>query len=799
MAAAQAYDADRRHREGRRTTRRGRQGEERHPHPALGRPEQALQAPRPADRQPDPVEGDRTTTSRSPPAWSRRTTRNIGKRSAYGPTLPNIRFSRPIPPTRRTRRRPPRRATRARTTSPRSTPPELLAVLQGAARLPSPHITAEKYKQLLYWNAWSQFVGGDTRYPDANEFWADWNPATKTIDYRSWIHHTILGSSNWTVIEDVMGLRPRSDGKVELWPVDIGWDHFTVNGINYRGSDLSIVWDKPGDGTTHYAGVPEGYSIFIDGKRKVTLASLAHAVWDPATGNGRRRHTSCTARRPGHEGPGRGRTLRATGSRTCSRRPASTSRSTTRRTWSSPPPPRTRRRRVAPSTASRSTSRTGAARAPATPRTDWTSRPGLRTARRRRAAVLLRNDRKDGLQRTRPVHGAVPRRHRPGRTSRQAKDPAYPRANLNRGALPVRRHPEAPHPHHPPARPRHRTEGGPGVLDRLGAALRLRTAPRTCWPCRTPPSTGPRRPGSPPSSRTTACPSGDTDHHLEHRRRPRRGRSSPTPRAPATVASFTEAGTYNLRLTATDGAKRPPKVTVTVGATRRAGERRTVRHAHRLLHLTLGEGHRGQRRHRPAPLQRRRQPRWGTWPQQGTQWVQLEWPAPVRVDKTDMYFFDDAGGVRVPASWKIQYWDGDSFEDVTGAAPTPPPPTPTTGVLRPRHHHQAPRPTGGPAGLTRPAGVEGVRRAARRRTPRARPDPRRETPHTPGHVETLYSDGHRGNTPVTWQPVTPDQVETGGTSFTVAGLAEGVRTPVQATVYVRTTGAVTITSIAEDR
>jgi hypothetical protein len=29
-----------------------------------------------------------------------------------------------------------------------------------------------------------------------------------------------------------------------------------------------------------------------------------------------------------------------------------------------------------------------------------------------------------------------------------------------------------------------------------------------------------------------------------------------------------------------------------------------------------------------------------------------------------MYFFDDNGGVRVPASWRIQYWDGTAFVDV---------------------------------------------------------------------------------------------------------------------------------------
>jgi hypothetical protein len=33
-----------------------------------------------------------------------------------------------------------------------------------------------------------------------------------------------------------------------------------------------------------------------------------------------------------------------------------------------------------------------------------------------------------------------------------------------------------------------------------------------------------------------------------------------------------------------------------------------------------------------------------------------------------VYFLDDGGGVRLPASWKIQYWNGSAFVDVTNPA-----------------------------------------------------------------------------------------------------------------------------------
>lgn len=148
---------------------------------------------------------------------------------------------------------------------------------------PNSWMTATDYKKLLYWNAWAQYVGGNTQFPDANEFWADWNGSG--IDYRSWIHHNILGSSNWTVIEDVAGLRTRNDAKVEVSPIDIGWTHFTVNNLRYRNADLSIVWDDPADGVVRYPGVPEGYSIFINGNRVATVDKLVPFTWDPATGN----------------------------------------------------------------------------------------------------------------------------------------------------------------------------------------------------------------------------------------------------------------------------------------------------------------------------------------------------------------------------------------------------------------------------------------------------------------------------------------------------------------------------------
>ncbi|MGK9220125.1 Ig-like domain-containing protein [Microbacterium barkeri] len=151
---------------------------------------------------------------------------------------------------------------------------------------PSDAIDAEWYKKLLYWNAWAHYQnGGDNRLPDANEFWADGDADPQSIGYRSWIHHTILGTTNFTMIEDAMGLQPRTDDRIELYPIDIDWPHFTVNNVSYHGSDLTITWDEPGDGERPYGDtVPEGYSVFVDGERAFTVDALTHVVYDPATG-----------------------------------------------------------------------------------------------------------------------------------------------------------------------------------------------------------------------------------------------------------------------------------------------------------------------------------------------------------------------------------------------------------------------------------------------------------------------------------------------------------------------------------
>jgi hypothetical protein len=63
--------------------------------------------------------------------------------------------------------------------------------------------------------------------------------------------------------------------------------------------------------------------------------------------------------------------------------------------------------------------------------------------------------------------------------------------------------------------------------------------------------------------------------------------------------------------------------------------------------------------------------RWGCWPETGQQWIELDWPQPVTTNGSDVYFLDDGGGVRLPASWTVQYWNGSAFADVPGTGAFP--------------------------------------------------------------------------------------------------------------------------------
>jgi uncharacterized protein len=60
------------------------------------------------------------------------------------------------------------------------------------------------------------------------------------------------------------------------------------------------------------------------------------------------------------------------------------------------------------------------------------------------------------------------------------------------------------------------------------------------------------------------------------------------------------------------------------------------------------------------------------WPKNGSaEWVELAFEKPSTISESSVYWFDDTGhgGVRVPASWKLLYKDGDQWKPVEATSP----------------------------------------------------------------------------------------------------------------------------------
>ncbi len=66
------------------------------------------------------------------------------------------------------------------------------------------------------------------------------------------------------LISGVVGLRPRADDTVEIFPLlpDGAWDWFCLDGVKYHSHTLTLLWDK--DGKRYGRG--KGLIVFADGK-----------------------------------------------------------------------------------------------------------------------------------------------------------------------------------------------------------------------------------------------------------------------------------------------------------------------------------------------------------------------------------------------------------------------------------------------------------------------------------------------------------------------------------------------------
>ena len=119
--------------------------------------------------------------------------------------------------------------------------------------------------------------------PNVHEYYSKWEP--HQISQRpkaSDISHDFHSMYNSLVVEGVVGLTPRTDDKIEIQPAALQWKYFLLDRLRYHGKDLTIVWDEP-DGQVRYNDLPEGFSLYVDGKRVFTRQRLGHVLYDPAT------------------------------------------------------------------------------------------------------------------------------------------------------------------------------------------------------------------------------------------------------------------------------------------------------------------------------------------------------------------------------------------------------------------------------------------------------------------------------------------------------------------------------------
>lgn len=67
------------------------------------------------------------------------------------------------------------------------------------------------------------------------------------------------------VITGIVGLEPRSDDEIEISPLlpDGKWNYFCLDGVNYHGHTLTVLWDK--DGSRYHRG--KGFLMLVDGKQ----------------------------------------------------------------------------------------------------------------------------------------------------------------------------------------------------------------------------------------------------------------------------------------------------------------------------------------------------------------------------------------------------------------------------------------------------------------------------------------------------------------------------------------------------
>ena len=87
---------------------------------------------------------------------------------------------------------------------------------------------------------------------------------------------------NDLMITGIVGLRPQNDGSIVVNPLlpKNQWDYFCLDGVNYRGHVLTIIWDK--DGQRYHQG--RGLTLLVDGQcraHRLDLGKIEYLLSQP--------------------------------------------------------------------------------------------------------------------------------------------------------------------------------------------------------------------------------------------------------------------------------------------------------------------------------------------------------------------------------------------------------------------------------------------------------------------------------------------------------------------------------------
>ena len=106
-------------------------------------------------------------------------------------------------------------------------------------------------------------LAADKHLQPRADFFERYNPLTgePLSHFRDYMHSWWIDIIN----RHIVGFEPQEDGRIKLDPLPMELDYFLLENVNYRGKNITVVWQTP-DKPKQYENYPMGYSVFVDGK-----------------------------------------------------------------------------------------------------------------------------------------------------------------------------------------------------------------------------------------------------------------------------------------------------------------------------------------------------------------------------------------------------------------------------------------------------------------------------------------------------------------------------------------------------